>query len=159
MVFKSYFTEYNAMKGFLYGLMVLFVISFTAVAVLQPLLSPSDCHVRITDDRMTFENALYAYNPCWLTRARYLLYMTPEECDFCRRLLASVVGGAMIGWERREADRPAGIRTMCLVSLGSALFTINSAYAFVQGPMAWDASRIAAAIPSGVGFLGSALIL
>lgn len=64
----------------------------------------------------------------------------------------------VIGWERRQADRPAGIRTMALVSLGSCLFSICSAYAFWDGPMAWDASRVSAAIPSGVGFLGSALI-
>eukprot|EP00586_Coscinodiscus_wailesii_P002011 CAMPEP_0172481314 /NCGR_PEP_ID=MMETSP1066-20121228/7058_1 /TAXON_ID=671091 /ORGANISM="Coscinodiscus wailesii, Strain CCMP2513" /LENGTH=71 /DNA_ID=CAMNT_0013243459 /DNA_START=22 /DNA_END=234 /DNA_ORIENTATION=+ len=47
---------------------------------------------------------------------------------------------------------------MALVSLGACLFTINSAHAFLQGPMSWDASRISAAIPAGVGFLGSALI-
>jgi putative Mg2+ transporter-C (MgtC) family protein len=47
---------------------------------------------------------------------------------------------------------------MSLVSLGSCLFSITSAYAFLSGPMAWDSSRVAAAIPSGVGFLGSALI-
>jgi len=62
--------------------------------------------------------------------------------------------GALIGYERRESDRPAGIRTMSLVSLGSALFTINSTFGFVSGPMGWDASRVSAAIPSGVGFLG-----
>ena len=70
----------------------------------------------------------------------------------------SVLLGGLIGWERREADRPAGIRTMSLVSLGSCLFTINSAFAFIGGPMEWDASRISAAIPSGVGFLGAGLI-
>jgi putative Mg2+ transporter-C (MgtC) family protein len=55
-------------------------------------------------------------------------------------------------------SRPAGIRTMSLVSLGSCLFTITSTFAFLSGPMSWDASRIAAAIPSGVGFLGAGLI-
>ncbi|KAL3912926.1 MAG: hypothetical protein SGARI_000910 [Bacillariaceae sp.] len=40
----------------------------------------------------------------------------------------------------------------------SCLFTINSTFAFVHGPMNWDASRISAAIPSGVGFLGAGLI-
>ena len=63
-----------------------------------------------------------------------------------------------MGWERREADRPAGIRTMSLVSLGACLFSINSMFSFVDGPMEWDASRVAAAIPSGVGFLGAGLI-
>jgi putative Mg2+ transporter-C (MgtC) family protein len=47
---------------------------------------------------------------------------------------------------------------MSLVSLGSCLFTITSTFAFLNGPMAWDASRVAAAIPSGVGFLGAGLI-
>jgi putative Mg2+ transporter-C (MgtC) family protein len=47
---------------------------------------------------------------------------------------------------------------MSLVSLGSCLFTINSAFAFLNGPMSWDASRVSAAIPSGVGFLGAGLI-
>ena len=40
-----------------------------------------------------------------------------------------------IGYERRSSDRPAGIRTMALVSLGSALFTINSTFGFLSGPM------------------------
>jgi putative Mg2+ transporter-C (MgtC) family protein len=84
--------------------------------------------------------------------------LTIEECEFGRRLVWAVVLGCLIGWERKQADRPAGIRTMALVSLGSCLFSICSAFAFLSGPMAWDASRISAAIPSGVGFLGSALI-
>ena len=45
-----------------------------------------------------------------------------------------------------------------LVSLGSCLFSITSSFNFLDGPMTWDASRIAAAIPSGVGFLGAGLI-
>ena len=71
--------------------------------------------------------------------------------------MATILGG-VIGWERRQADRPAGIRTMALVSLASCLFTIASAFAFRSGPQDWDASRISAAIPSGVGFLGAGLI-
>lgn len=67
--------------------------------------------------------------------------------------------GSLIGYERRSGDRPAGIRTMALVSLGSALFTINSTFGFLNGPMSWDASRVSAAIPSGVGFLGAGLIV
>jgi hypothetical protein len=158
MVYKSYFTEFNAVKGFLYGVVLLFYVSLSFVAVVEPWLSPSECYQPV-ETSIEFQNSLYVYNPCLHARARYLMWLTPKECEFCRRLIASVLCGAVIGWERREADRPAGIRTMALVSLGSALFTIDSAYAFLQGPMAWDASRIAAAIPSGVGFLGSALIL
>ena len=66
--------------------------------------------------------------------------------------------GFAIGYERRISDRPAGIRTMGLVSLGSCFFTIGSIAAFRSSTMGWDASRVSAAIPSGVGFLGAGLI-
>jgi len=47
---------------------------------------------------------------------------------------------------------------MALVCLGACVFTIASMFAFISGPMAWDSSRVSAAIPSGVGFLGAASI-
>lgn len=49
-------------------------------------------------------------------------------------------------------------RTMAMVCMGSCVFTIDSTFAFWDGPMGWDASRVSAAIPSGVGFLGAASI-
>ncbi|KAL7498326.1 hypothetical protein ACHAWT_007654 [Skeletonema menzelii] len=67
----------------------------------------------------------------------------------------SVLLGGLIGSERRASDRPAGIRTMALVSLGSCFFTISSMLAFRASPMSWDSSRVSAAIPSGVGFFYS----
>ena len=74
------------------------------------------------------------------------------------RVVASLACGSLIGFERRRADRAAGIRTMALVCLGSCVFTIASLFAFIGGPMTWDSSRVSAAIPSGVGFLGAASI-
>ena len=97
-------------------------------------------------------------NPCLRIRYPYLMFLTPEECDYGRRLLFSVVLGSVVGYERRHSERSAGIRTMALVSLGSCLFTLTSMFAFRSGPMSWDASRVSAAIPSGVGFLGAGLI-
>jgi len=47
---------------------------------------------------------------------------------------------------------------MSLVSLGACVFTLGSMYAFEEGTQKWDASRVAAALPSGVGFLGGALV-
>jgi putative Mg2+ transporter-C (MgtC) family protein len=73
-------------------------------------------------------------------------------------VLLSVIMGGFIGFERRSSDRPAGVRTMGLVSLGACFFTISSQLAFKDSTMGWDASRVAAAIPSGVGFLGAGLI-
>ncbi|CAJ1399692.1 unnamed protein product [Effrenium voratum] len=87
-----------------------------------------------------------------------LLLMTQLECEFTRRMMASLVVGALLGIERRESNRGAGVRTMSLVSLGACIFTIGSMYAFEEGSQTWDASRVSAALPSGVGFLGGALI-
>merc|ERR1719436_275044 len=84
--------------------------------------------------------------------------MTQREAMFCRRMIASLIFGSMIGLERRESNRGAGIRTMSLVSLGACIFTIASSFGFEDGTQEWDASRVSAALPSGVGFLGGALI-
>ena len=40
-----------------------------------------------------------------------------------RLLLAFVLGG-LVGWEREREDKPAGLRTLILVSIGSALFVL-----------------------------------
>jgi putative Mg2+ transporter-C (MgtC) family protein len=66
-----------------------------------------------------------------------------------------------IGVERQVRQKSAGIRTHVLVGLGSATFTLVSAFGFqfVTGPdVAVDPSRIAAQVVSGVGFLGAGLI-
>jgi putative Mg2+ transporter-C (MgtC) family protein len=83
---------------------------------------------------------------------------------FLRLLFACALGGA-IGFERELRDREAGIRTHLLVSLGSALFTIVSAYGFHEfltgggNIVRADPSRIAAQIVTGIGFLGAGAII
>ena len=59
--------------------------------------------------------------------------------------------GGIIGWERRTAERAAGIRTMALISLGSALFTLCSMYSFASGPVSWwaDEGRWGGGEPAG----------
>jgi putative Mg2+ transporter-C (MgtC) family protein len=52
---------------------------------------------------------------------------------------------------------PAGFRTHALVGLGSALFTVVSAFAFPGENT--DPTRIAAQIVTGIGFLGGGVIL
>lgn len=105
-----------------------------------------------------YENPDHEDDPCLYMRLPLLLYLTMEEADCCRRMLASVLMGYAIGYERRASDRAAGVRTMGLVSLGSCIFTITSQLAFKGSTMGWDASRVTAAVPSGVGFLGAGLI-
>ncbi len=69
--------------------------------------------------------------------------------------IAAVVGG-LIGIEREYRDKTAGFRTMILISVGSALFTILSD---VMGAPDHESTRIAASIITGVGFLGAGVIL
>jgi putative Mg2+ transporter-C (MgtC) family protein len=73
------------------------------------------------------------------------------------RILLAAALGAVIGWQREKAHKPAGLRTHILISMGAALFTIISISTSVF-PTA-DPSRIAAGIVTGVGFLGAGTIL
>ena len=82
-------------------------------------------------------------------------FTTPEEIEIAVRLLLAAVFGAAVGYERRSADKPAGLRTLSLVAVGSALFTMISAFGFESA----DQSRVAAQIVTGVGFLGAGTIL
>jgi putative Mg2+ transporter-C (MgtC) family protein len=81
------------------------------------------------------------------------------------RLSIACALGAAIGFEREIRDREAGIRTHLLVSLGSALFTIVSAYGFHEflasgdNIVRTDPTRIAAQIVTGIGFLGAGAII
>lgn len=73
-----------------------------------------------------------------------------------RLALAGALGG-LIGLERELREREAGLRTHLLVAVGSALFTIVSAYGFVT--IRTDPTRIAAQIVTGIGFLGAGAII
>jgi len=112
----------------------------------------------LDDGESPYENPDYVLDPCRYVRLACLLGLTLEDCDISRRMVVSVLLGSAVGYERRSADRPAGVRTMALVSLGACFFTISSIMAFKSSTMGWDASRVTAALPSGVGFLGGALI-
>jgi putative Mg2+ transporter-C (MgtC) family protein len=81
-----------------------------------------------------------------------------------RLALAAALGGA-VGFERELREREAGLRTHLLVALGSALFTIVSAYGFHAflssgaSVVRADPTRIAAQIVTGIGFLGAGAII
>jgi len=90
---------------------------------------------------------------------------TLGDWDSLLRLAVAAGLGTAIGVEREIRDREAGIRTHLLVSLGSALFTIVSAYGFhaflTSGDtvVRADPTRIAAQIVTGIGFLGAGAII
>jgi putative Mg2+ transporter-C (MgtC) family protein len=70
---------------------------------------------------------------------------------------------ALIGFERERLLWAAGIRTHMLVSVGSCLLMIVSAYGFehvlLMNHVVLDPSRIAAQVVSAIGFLGAGSIL
>jgi putative Mg2+ transporter-C (MgtC) family protein len=73
-----------------------------------------------------------------------------------RLLLAALLGGA-VGLERELRHKPAGLRTMMLISIGAALFTIMSYE--MAGDVGGDHTRIAAQIIPGIGFIGAGVVL
>lgn len=77
--------------------------------------------------------------------------------DVTFRLLIAMLLGGIIGIEREYRSKEAGFRTHFLVALGSALFCVVSQYGF--GEEIKDASRIAAQVVSGIGFLGAGTII
>jgi putative Mg2+ transporter-C (MgtC) family protein len=70
------------------------------------------------------------------------------------RLVIAAVAGGLIGFERSVANKPAGLRTLMLVGMGAALFTIISITAFTGD----DPTKILAGIVTGIGFLGAGTI-
>jgi putative Mg2+ transporter-C (MgtC) family protein len=86
------------------------------------------------------------------------------QLELSGRLVLAAILGAAVGLERELHDHPAGMRTHLLVSLGSAMFAVISAYGyssfFAANPTAQDnPQRIAAQIVSGIGFLGAGAII
>ncbi len=71
--------------------------------------------------------------------------------DFLK-LFCALLAGALIGAEREYRSKSAGLRTLTLICVGSALFTIVSTH------VGNDAARIAANIVTGIGFLGAGII-
>jgi putative Mg2+ transporter-C (MgtC) family protein len=67
---------------------------------------------------------------------------------------AAVTFGAAIGFERQWRQRLAGLRTNTLVALGAASFVIFDS--LFSGETA--ATRVAAQVVSGIGFLGAGII-
>ena len=78
------------------------------------------------------------------------------EIVMALRLLLAAALGAVIGYQRERAQKPAGLRTHTLISTGAALFTIASIYGF---GIAADPSRLAAGIVTGIGFLGAGAVI
>ncbi len=75
-----------------------------------------------------------------------------------RMVLALVLGG-VLGWERETRHKPAGLRTLMLVSLAAAVFVLATLEANPQLAGPGDSTRAMAAVAQGIGFLGAGAIM
>jgi putative Mg2+ transporter-C (MgtC) family protein len=86
---------------------------------------------------------------------------TLNEYEFYGRLILALFLGMALGIERTISGKRAGMRTFALVSLGSCFFMVISellGHNMISAQQ-FDPTRIAAAIVTGVGFLGAGVII
>ena len=76
------------------------------------------------------------------------------EYELVIRLFLALLFGAVIGFEREYRSKAAGFRTITIISVGSALFTITSFKLGLPG----NPDRIASNIITGIGFIGAGVI-
>jgi putative Mg2+ transporter-C (MgtC) family protein len=84
--------------------------------------------------------------------------------EILERLMASLVAGALIGWDRERKSKPAGLRTHMLVTLGSATFCVmafevGAALSERYGERGVDPMRVLDGVVGGIGFLGAGSII
>src|ERR1700752_2697526 len=68
------------------------------------------------------------------------------------KILLSFALGSLLGIEREYKKKPAGFRTLIMITVGATLFTILS------NRIAANPDRIAANIITGIGFIGAGVI-
>ena len=90
----------------------------------------------------------------WLTESWH--HLLPQPWAAIVLGIFAVLCGGWVGLERERREKPAGLRTMALVALGSCVFTMVG-YAFTSST--GDSGRVAAQIVAGIGFLGAGVLL
>ena len=84
-----------------------------------------------------------------MTELEVLVYMVPK-------ILIATLCGFLIGLERENHNKNAGLRTYIIVCVGAALFTASG---FVLNTdIKVDPTRIIGQIITGIGFLGGGII-
>ena len=79
------------------------------------------------------------------------------QLELIARLLIAGVCGCLIGYERKNRNKEAGIRTHIIVAIASCLMMEISKFGFSDiGD--FDGARLAAQVVSGIGFLGAGMI-
>lgn len=78
--------------------------------------------------------------------------------SICLRVLTAIIIGGILGIERGMKNRPAGLRTYMLVSLGACIIMVTNQYVY-QVYHTGDIVRMGAQVVSGIGFLGAGTIV
>lgn len=84
------------------------------------------------------------------------------DLETFKRLALAMAAGAILGYERERAEKPAGVRTYMLVAEGAALFMmcglLLSQQLAIVGRIS-DPGRIASTVIQGIGFIGAGVII
>ena len=147
-----------------------FAFASTAVSGSTPTLDTLTISQAVTDSNIA-SSMTTSFRPKTLGSFQILPTMAEIELSF--RLFYATFTGAVVGLDRemsnrrqKLSERPAGIRTMALVSLGACAFTLCSIYGFApltssfayKDSVKVDLSRMASNVASGVGFIGAGVI-
>ena len=86
-----------------------------------------------------------------------------DDLEMLLRVIAAVLAGALVGYERSYHGRPAGFRTHALVCTASSLLMLVTVYEahWVRATadmVRLDPTRMAQGIMTGIGFLGAGVI-
>lgn len=74
------------------------------------------------------------------------------------RMILAIICGGVIGLEREDKNRPAGLRTHVLVCIGAAVVMLTAQNMYNRFDE-FDISRMGAQVVSGIGFLGAGTII
>jgi putative Mg2+ transporter-C (MgtC) family protein len=73
--------------------------------------------------------------------------------EYIERIGAAFIAGGLLGFEREYRSKPAGLRTIILITVGSCVFSLLNLTLDTQ-----SVDRIASTVVTGVGFVGAGVI-
>lgn len=84
--------------------------------------------------------------------------------EIVQRLVAALLVGGLLGWDRERRAKPAGLRTHMLVTLGAATFClmafeVGAALSERYGAGGLDPMRVLQGVVGGIGFLGAGSVI
>ena len=86
-----------------------------------------------------------------------------QTLELVARIVLSILLGAVLGWEREARNKPAGLRTHMMVSMGAAAFAPPTLELFepatANSQSQVDPLRIVEGVIGGIGFRGAGTII